>query len=121
MTDDANSHPIDENKLIAERRGKLHALRASGVAFPNDVHRDDFAGDLQTDYTDVEHWTSEALEASGRTVAIAGRLLAKRVMGKAAFATVQDMSGRIQLFLQSTALGDTYDAFKGWDLSLIHI
>ena len=115
MTDDT-VQPIDENRLIAERRAKLAALRGQGIAFPNDFRRDDYAGDLQADYADTDKWTGEALEANGRHVAIAGRLLAKSVMGKAAFATVQDMSGRIQLFLQSTALGDTYDAFKGWDI-----
>ena len=116
MTDETQALPIDENKLIAERRGKLAALRGQGVAFPNDFRRADFAGDLQAEYADAGKWTGEALEATGRRVAIAGRILAKRVMGKAAFATVQDMSGRIQLFLQSTALGEAYDAFKGWDI-----
>jgi len=115
MTDDT-VQPIDENKLIAERRGKLAALRGQGIAFPNDFRRGDYAGDLQADYADADKWTGEALEANGRRVSIAGRLLAKRVMGKAAFATMQDMSGRIQLFLQSTALGETYDAFKAWDI-----
>ena len=116
MTDDTQTPHHDENHLIAERRGKLAALRTQGIAFPNDARRADFAGDLQADYADVEQWTAETLEATGRRVAIAGRLLAKRVMGKAAFATVQDMSGRIQLFLQATALGEAYDAFKGWDI-----
>ena len=114
MTD--NSQPIDENRLIAERRAKLAALRGQGVAFPNDFKRVDYAGDLQADYANTGQWTGEALEASGRRVAIAGRILAKRVMGKAAFATLQDMSGRIQLFLQATTLGETYEAFKGWDI-----
>jgi lysyl-tRNA synthetase class 2 len=116
MTDNDATPHTDENHLIAERRAKLAALRGRGVAFPNDFRRGDYALDLQDEYLDSDTWTGEALEASGRRVAIAGRLLAKRVMGKAAFATVQDMSGRIQLFLQSTALGDTYDAFKGWDI-----
>jgi lysyl-tRNA synthetase class 2 len=115
MTDDT-VQPIDENKLVAERRAKLAALRGQGIAFPNDFRRADYAGDLQSEYADAGKWTGEALEAGGRRVAIAGRLLAKRVMGKAAFATVQDMSGRIQLFLQSTTLGEAYDAFKGWDI-----
>lgn len=106
----------DDNALIAERRGKLAALRAQGTAFPNDFRRGDYAGDLQGDYADADQWTGEALEAQGRRVAIAGRMLAKRVMGKAAFAQLQDMSGRIQLFLQATALGEVYDAFKGWDV-----
>ncbi|MFT3896218.1 MAG: lysine--tRNA ligase [Thermomonas sp.] len=116
MTDENVPQHLDENKLIAERRGKLAALRGQGIAFPNDFRRADFAGDLQAEYADADKWTGESLEASGRRVAVAGRLLAKRVMGKAAFATVQDMSGRIQLFLQGTALGETYDAFKGWDI-----
>ncbi len=115
MSDDTILPP-DENFLVAERRAKLAALRTEGIAFPNDARRSDYAGDLQDEYADADAWTGEALEASGRSVAIAGRLLAKRVMGKAAFATVQDMSGRIQLFLQSNALVDTYEAFKGWDV-----
>ena len=116
MTDLPNTPIADENHLIAERRGKLAALRSQGNAFPNDYRRADYADDLQQQYADVERWTGEALEGEGSRVGIAGRLLAKRVMGKAAFATVQDMSGRIQLFLQATALGDAYDSFKGWDI-----
>ena len=99
----------DENHLIAERRAKLAELRGQGIAYPNDFRRVDHAGDLQAEYADAE-------EFGDRKVALAGRLLAKRVMGKAAFAQVQDVSGRIQLFLQSTALGEAYDAFKGWDV-----
>ena len=86
------------------------------MAFPNDFRRTDHAGDLQSEYADAERWSGEALEASGRHVALAGRLLAKRVMGKAAFAQIQDVSGRIQLFLQANALGERYEAFKGWDV-----
>ena len=114
MTDDQIPH--DENALIAERRSKLAALRTRGQAFPNDCVREDYAGDLQDAYEDADRWTGEALEASGRQVAVAGRLIAKRVMGKAAFAQILDMTGGIQLFLQSNALGETYDAFKGWDI-----
>lgn len=116
MTEPTVPQSADENHLIAERRAKLAALRGQGVAFPNDFRRGDFAGDLQAEYADAERWTGEALETGGRKVAIAGRILAKRVMGKAAFATVQDMSGKVQLFLQSTALGAAYEAFKGWDI-----
>ncbi|RMH90886.1 lysine--tRNA ligase [Lysobacter pythonis] len=106
----------DENSLIAERRGKLKALRGQGIAFPNDFRRTDHANDLQADYLDAERWTGEALEATGRRVAIAGRLMAKRIMGKAAFAKLRDVTGDIQLFLQSAALGEAYDAFKHWDV-----
>ncbi|MEE7545887.1 lysine--tRNA ligase [Xanthomonas sp. Kuri4-1] len=108
--------PADENSLIAERRAKLGALRSQGIAYPNDFQRSQFAGDLQAEFADAEQWSAEALEAGGRTVKMAGRLMAKRVMGKASFAQIQDESGRIQLFLQGSALGDAYAAFKGWDV-----
>jgi len=108
---------VDENRLIAERREKLRALRAAGIAFPNDFVPDAFAGDLQAEFADKDQWTAEAIEALGRRVRGAGRLLAKRQMGKASFAQVQDMSARLQLFLQQAALGeDAYAAFKGWDV-----
>jgi lysyl-tRNA synthetase, class II len=116
MTDDQTPPSHDENALIAERRGKLRALREHGVAFPNDFRREHYARDLQDEYEDADRWNNEALETAGHRVAVAGRLMAKRVMGKAAFAQIQDMSGGIQLFLQSNALGDTYEAFKGWDI-----
>ncbi|WP_058836469.1 lysine--tRNA ligase [Luteimonas abyssi] len=112
----ATPPPADENALIAERRGKLKALRGQGIAYPNDFRRRDDADDLQREYLDDATWTGEALEATGRRVALAGRLLAKRIMGKAAFAQIQDVSGRIQLFLQAATLGERYDAFKGWDI-----
>ena len=108
--------PIDENKLIAERREKLKALRAQGVAFPNDFRRVHFAADLQAEFTDAGRWDAEALAGLGREIMLAGRLMAKRVMGKASFAQIQDESGRIQVFLQTDALGDAYEAFKGWDV-----
>jgi lysyl-tRNA synthetase class 2 len=105
--------PLDENKLITERREKLRALRGQGVAFPNDFRPDACAGDLQLETDGVE---AEVLATQARRVKIAGRLLGKRVMGKASFARVQDRTGSIQLFLQKDALGETYDAFKGWDV-----
>ncbi|TXI48982.1 MAG: lysine--tRNA ligase [Lysobacter sp.] len=113
---DAQTPPHDENALIAERRAKLSALRGQGVAYPNDFKRGDYARDLQDEYEDADRWTGEALDATGRRVAVAGRLMAKRVMGKAAFAQIQDMTGGIQLFLQANALGEVYDAFKSWDV-----
>ena len=108
--------PVDENKLIAERREKLRALRAQGTAFPNDFKIDAFAGDLQAEFADREQWSAEALEPLQRRVRVAGRMMAKRVMGKASFAQLQDVSGRVQLFLQQSALGDAYEAFKAWDV-----
>jgi len=111
-----SSPPADENTLIAERRTKLATLRENGIAYPNDIHRVDLAGKLHSIYADAHTWSNEALDAAQCTVKVAGRMLAKRIMGKAAFAQVQDSSGKIQLFLQSTALGNTYDAFKTWDI-----
>jgi lysyl-tRNA synthetase class 2 len=113
MTDDS-IQPPDANKLIAERRAKLQALRASGNAFPNDFRPDAFCGDLQRE---LEHRDAAAVEALGRRVRVAGRMLAKRVMGKASFAQIQDFSGPLQVFAQQIELGDAvYDAFKGWDV-----
>jgi len=117
MTDQPSQTPAaDENALIAERRAKLAALRAGGWNFPNEFQRADYAGDLQAEFADKDAWPADKLESLERRVAIAGRLVAKRVMGKASFAHVQDMSGRIQLYLQATDLGEAYDAFKGWDV-----
>ena len=104
----------DEHALIAQRREKLNALRESGNAFPNDFRRDAIAGELHAEYDDKEN---DVLEATPVRVKVAGRLMAKRVMGKASFAQLQDMSGRIQLFLQRDALPEgVYQEFKGWDI-----
>src|SRR6266550_628461 len=106
--------PRDENQIIAERRAKLAALRAQGQAYPNDFHRDAIAGDLHAQH---DAKSNEEFEASPIAVAVAGRMLLKRVMGKACFATLQDMSGRIQLYVTMDAVGpDVLDAFKHWDL-----
>ena len=104
----------DENQIIAERRGKLAALRGRGNAYPNDFHRDTLAGELHGRHGARTH---DELESEAVDVAVAGRMLLKRVMGKASFATLQDMSGRIQLYVTTDAVGaDTHDAFKHWDL-----
>ncbi len=116
MTETIAAPTTDENSLIAERRAKLTALRGQGIAYPNDFRRTEYAGDLQAEYGDAELWSAEALEGAHRNVKMAGRLMAKRVMGKASFAQIQDESGRVQLFLQSNTLGEVYDAFKGWDI-----
>jgi len=104
----------DENSLIAQRRAKLDALRADGNAFPNDFRRNAVAGELHAEYDDKEN---EVLEAEPVRVKVAGRMMAKRVMGKASFIQLQDMSGLIQLFLQRDTLPEgVYQAFKGWDV-----
>jgi len=93
----------DENHLIAERRAKLAKLRASGIAFPNDFRRNALAGDLLTAYGERP---AEALEAAAIRVSVAGRMRAKRVMGKASFIKLEDSTGAIQIFLQHSALGE---------------
>jgi lysyl-tRNA synthetase class 2 len=116
MSDSIDHLPIDENKLIAERREKLRALQAQGIAFPNDFKPDAFAGDLQQEFDDRDAWPAEKIESLARRVAVAGRLVLKRVQGKVSFAQIQDVSGRIQLFIHQGTLGDVYEAFKGWDV-----
>ena len=103
----------DENHLIAERRAKLARLRERGVAFPNGFRRNALAGDLLIAYGEK---SSEALDAAAIRVSVAGRMRAKRVMGKASFVKLTDSSGAIQIFLQHSALGETYDEFKSWDV-----
>ncbi|ACK54708.1 MULTISPECIES: lysine--tRNA ligase [Thauera] len=106
--------PQDENHLIAERREKLAAWRASGGAFPNDFSRENTAGKLDELYGDKD---AEALEATPVEVRVAGRIMLKRIMGKASFVTIQDLSGRIQLYVQRDGVGeDVYAQFKTWDI-----
>ena len=114
MADTPNQEPEqDQDALIAQRRAKLERLRERGVAFPNDFRRNVMAAELHAEYGDKPN---EELEAQPRRVRVAGRMMAKRIMGKASFAQVLDMSGRIQLFLQRDALGEVYEDFKTWDI-----
>jgi lysyl-tRNA synthetase class 2 len=114
MTDNSNEPPQDENQIVAERRAKLSRLRAQGPAFPNDFRRRDLAGDLARVHGEK---TREALEAEKPAACVAGRMLLKRVMGKASFATLQDMSGRIQVYVNNDVTGaEAHEAFKHWDL-----
>ncbi len=109
-----DQQPIDENQLLAQRRSKLSALRERGQAFPNDFRRDALAQELLEAHGEQD---AAALEELGRQVAVAGRLMSKRIMGKASFAHLQDMSGRIQIFVQRDALPEgLYQEFKGWDV-----
>ena len=111
---DGSEAPADENQIIAERRGKLAARRKQGPAYPNDFRRDALAADLHAKYGAIDN---EALEPRAVAVAVSGRMVLKRVMGKACFATLQDMSGRIQLYVTLDAVGaNTLDDFKHWDL-----
>ncbi len=95
----------DDNKLIAERRAKLAAIREQGLAFPNDFRRNVVAGELHARYGDMP---GEELEASPVRVSVAGRMMSKRIMGKASFANLKDMSGSIQLFVQRDSLPEKF-------------
>ncbi|MEJ2693690.1 MAG: lysine--tRNA ligase [Candidatus Thiodiazotropha sp.] len=106
---------IDENKLIAQRREKLQQLRENGNPFPNDFRRNTMAGELHAEYDEK---SDQELEALNLRVSLAGRLMSRRVMGKASFAHLQDMSGRMQLFVQRDVLeaGVYNEQFKKWDI-----
>ena len=114
-----NVAPNPENQLITERREKLQLLRAQGVAFPNDFKPRHHAADLHLKYGPVDN---ETLEPQAIAVSVAGRLMLKRVMGKACFGTLQDGSfgdkhGRIQLYITQDAVGpEALAAFKHGDL-----
>ena len=121
MTDSAGQHESaaelvhrDDNAIITERRAKLDRLRAQGVAFPNDFRPAHRAAAV------AEHYgfkTREQLETGHVEVTLAGRVMLKRVQGKASFATLQDATGRLQLYLNDEGVGaDAHAAFKHWDL-----
>jgi len=104
----------DENHVIAERREKLKAIREKGVAFPNDFKPEHFAAPLHVQFGDQEN---ETLDTQAFVVKVAGRMMLKRVMVKASFATIQDKTGRVQLFISKDNIGEElYDSFKHWDL-----
>jgi lysyl-tRNA synthetase class 2 len=110
----SEQQPQDENQLIAERRAKLAELRARGSAFPNDFRRADLAAELHEAHGDK---AKEALASDPARARIAGRMMLKRVMGKASFATLQDMSGRIQIYVSNDVTGEAaHEEFKRWDL-----
>ncbi len=110
---------VDENQLIAERREKLKALRqrqadGQGVAFPNDFKPAHHAATLHDTHGGK---TPEHLVAEGQVARVAGRMMLKRVMGKASFATLQDSTGRIQIYITRDDVSEAvYNDFKHWDL-----
>ena len=114
-----NNEPVvDENSIISERRSKLEELRKSGIAFPNQFKPENLSSDLHKNYDTDD---KETLEKKGIEVSISGRMMLKRVMGKASFATIQDNNGRIQLyvardFINSVDNPELYAQFKKWDL-----
>ncbi|MBD2797648.1 lysine--tRNA ligase [Xenorhabdus sp. 18] len=105
----------DLNNELKTRREKLAALRSNGIAFPNDFRRENISEDLHAKYDDK---TKEELEALDIEVSVAGRMMTRRIMGKASFATLQDMGGRIQIYVSRDDLqeGIYNTQFKKWDL-----
>jgi len=110
VSDNQDLQPQDENKLIAERRSKLKKLREQGNAFPNDFRRENYCADLQARYGDK---SKEELEELGVRVSVAGRVM----LNRGAFIVIQDMTGRIQLYVNRKALApEQLESVKGWDL-----
>ena len=109
MSEDKN-----ENDLIRERRRKLSEYRKEGVAFPNDFRRSILADDLHKNYDDS---SKEELEVNQIPASVSGRIIAKRVMGKASFIKLQDVSGQIQVRMERDRLPEgLYQEFKKWDV-----
>ncbi|MBI1194594.1 MAG: lysine--tRNA ligase [Gammaproteobacteria bacterium] len=120
MSETTNTVPVEKaperehNEQVELRREKLSALRETGIAYPSDFRRDRLAADLAADYAD--HGEA-ALEAEQIHVRLAGRLMTRRVMGKASFAHIQDMTGRMQIYVQRDVVStDVYSDFKKWDI-----
>ncbi len=107
-------HGEQEQEQIAQRRAKLTELREQGNPFPCDFRRNVVTGELHAEYGEQDN---EALEPAAITVQIAGRMMTRRMMGKASFVHIQDMSGKMQIYVQRDVIGvDEYQAFKRWDI-----
>lgn len=106
---------IDENKLITQRREKLSIMRENGNAYPNHFRRDSLSASLHAQY---DQYSKDELAEKNFRVVIAGRMMLQRIMGKASFATIKDMSGSIQLFVQRDSLQEGFynEQFKKWDI-----
>lgn len=105
--------PLDENEVYQIRKQKLADLRQEGFNFPNQFRRQHLALDLMQQYAD---FTKEELAEKKVKVAVAGRIVLRRVMGKASFFHIQDVSGRIQIYIRQNDLPEEYEQFKHWDL-----
>ena len=102
----------DENNLFEVRKEKLKKLRKQGKDYPNSFRRNELAKDLIKEYSDL---SKDDLENKSISVKVAGRIMLRRLMGKASFTTIQDMSAQIQLYLREDTLSN-YDDFKTWDI-----
>ncbi len=115
MSNEEQQIEQDENKIIAERRIKLAELRDKGNAFPSDFRRNAYAADLHEEHG--EKGKEELAAAEEVIVSVAGRIMLRRIMGKASFITIQDMSGKIQCYVRKNELPEgVYNEFKRWDL-----
>jgi len=102
----------DLNEQLLQRKQKLQALRGSGNAFPNDFRREQLSAAIHKDYAEFD---AETLEAKHIPVQVAGRIMMRRIMGKASFVHLQDMDGKIQLYIRKEDLpAGQYDAFLDW-------
>lgn len=113
-TDIEHAVEIDENEQIAQRRSKLSELRKQSNPYPNTFKPSDIAAELHANY---QEYTTEKLEELAIEARVAGRLMTRRIMGKASFIHLQDRSGKIQLYVKQDQMpAQMYDAFKEWDL-----
>lgn len=114
MTNEVQQPELSTNEQIALRREKLAELRTTGNAYPNDMQQEDFAADLMTKYSEL---SKEELEEKKITVKVAGRIVMRRLMGKASFIHIQDMTGKFQLYIRKEELPEGFfDEYKKWDL-----
>lgn len=114
MSDNKVQPELSENELIAQRKEKLTALREQGNAYPNGFRRDAFAADVHEKFSGAD---VDQLKEQKNRIKVAGRIMLRRLMGKASFVQLQDMTGGIQLYVRQNDLAEgVYDAFKSWDL-----
>lgn len=108
-----DENTIDESEVYLVRKEKLSQLRESGFCFPNQFRRQHLAADLMSQYDEFD---KENLAEKKLKVAIAGRIVLRRIMGKASFFHIQDVSGRLQVYIRANEMPEVYEAFKNWDL-----
>lgn len=114
MTNEEENTTVDTNELIAQRRAKLTEMRKQGNAYPNDFRRDALAAKLHEKYSAK---TEPELESSPIHIKVAGRIMTRRLMGKASFVHLQDMSGKIQLYVRQDEISpEVYEHFLQWDI-----
>ena len=114
MTDNSNDKPLEINEQMQQRREKLEQLRSDGEAYPNGYQRDTISSDILSEFDGLD---KEAIAEQDKEVIIAGRIMTRRLMGKASFVHLQDVGGKIQVYVKGELLeeGD-YEAFKKWDI-----